>query len=88
MAKKSLEDLIEPFVASPADAFVPGYVRIVNLARSEKDIHLRDGDGPLLLPFKKDWKAHISEPILKKRLTPHLWAMKKRGEIDIVEVTK
>jgi hypothetical protein len=88
MAKKSSEDFVETFPVSTEPLFIPGYVRIVNLKPSERDVHLRDGDGPHLMPFRRDWQAHISEPILKKRLTPHLWAMKKRGEIDIVEVTK
>lgn len=68
-------------------SFIPGYVRLVNLTSSERDIPLRGGDGPHLLPFSRNWEAHISQPILKKDLTDAVKRMKALGQIDIVEVT-
>jgi hypothetical protein len=82
MPKKSSDDIkvVEP-------SFIPGYVRLVNLTSSERDIPLRGGKGPHLLPFSRAWEAHISEPILKKDLTDAIRKMKALGQIDIVEVT-
>lgn len=79
--------IVDEVVSTPQSSFVPGYVRIINLTRSERDILLRGSVKHFnLLPFSKTWDAHISEPFLKKHLTDAIKAMKTRGEIDIMEV--
>jgi hypothetical protein len=85
MSKSKLQD---EQVVSPVNVFVQGYVRLVNRTPSERDITLRNGKGPHLLPFSRTSTGHISEPILKAELTQAVRDMAVRKEINIVEVTE
>jgi hypothetical protein len=68
--------------------FIPGQVRVVNLTPSEMDVILRGGTSFHLLPFSRDWEAHVSPPFFKKLLTDALRGMQGRGLIEIREVTR
>lgn len=76
MVKKHKDTLADPIVSeltmetevkeSPAFGMIPGYVRIVNLKPSARDIMLRDGTNIHLGPYGRG--DHTSVPIPKAQI--------------------
>ena len=82
MAKKN--DTSEP-VAGSTEA--PNqYVRIVNLTKAQRQYPLTDGRWISLGPWVPRQTIHISEPIKREFVSPHIRALEAKGVCRIESV--
>ena len=83
MAKKN--DASEPVVTGSTEA--PGqYVKIINLTKSQRQYPLTDGRWISLGPWVPRQTIHISAPIKREFISPHIRALEAKGVCRIEAV--
>lgn len=83
MAKKT--DASEPVVTGSTEA--PNqYVRIVNLTKAQRQYPLTDGRWISLGPWVPRQTIHVSEPIKREFISPHIRALEAKGVCRIENV--
>jgi hypothetical protein len=82
MAKK---DTSEPVVTGSTEA--PNqYVRIVNLTKAQRQYPLTDGRWISLGPWVPRQTIHISEPIKREFISPHIRSLETKGVCRVENV--